>query len=171
MTAPLLPLTVPEVRRLVQVLGASDEERAFRLGWSRWRRVHQARAQRYHCARHLKAHARLVAPLVVASPGCAELTDAEWTKIRGLMPPQKPAVGRPRHDHRTIVSGILWVLRSAAPWREMPRQFGKWDTAYARYRLWRAEGRWQRIIDALARAADPPTPPLKPARSTGKVSL
>ena len=160
-TVSLLPLTVPEVRRLVQALEADDEERAFRLRWSRWRRAHQAGAQRCHCARRWREVGKQTAPAVVQTPHCTPLTDTEWTTIGLLLPPQKPIVGRPRHDHRTIVSGILWVLRTASPWREMPAQYGKWDTAYARYRLWRAAGLWQRIIDALGPHAAPPIPPLK----------
>ncbi len=156
----------------MQALGAADEERAFQLGWSRWRRAHQAEAQRCHSARHLRERAEHSMPTaVVAAASRGEVTDAEWTKIQPLVPSQKPSVGRPRHDHRTIVSGILWVLRTAAPWREMPAQFGKWDTAYARYRLWRAEGRWQRIIDALGPDAPLPTPPLPVLSGGGEVSL
>jgi transposase len=83
---------------------------------------------------------------------CAELTDVEWEKVRSLLPPQQPRHGRPRHDHRTVLGGILWVLRTASPWREMPARFGKWDTAYARYRLWLSQGLWQRLIDALGPA-------------------
>ena len=75
-----------------------------------------------------------------------------------LLPPQKPLVGRPRHDHRTVLGGILWVFRTASPWREMPPRFGTWDTAYARYRLWPKQGLWQRIIDALGPGAAPPAP-------------
>jgi transposase len=86
------------------------------------------------------------------------LTEAEWERVRPVLPPQKPAVGRPRHDHRTILSGILWVLRTAAPWREMPAEFGKPNTAFVRYRLWCRQGLWQRIIEALGPAESLPTP-------------
>ena len=86
------------------------------------------------------------------------LTAAEWERVRPLLPPQKPAVGRPRHDHRAILSGILWVLRTAAPWREMPAEFGKPNTAFVRYRLWRRQGLWQRIIDSLGPTESPPAP-------------
>lgn len=161
-TVSLLPLTVPEVRRLVQAMEASDEERAFRLGWSRWRRAHQAQAQRCHWVRRWRTIGWQAVPAVVEAPQCVALTDTEWMKIWWLLPPQKPIVGQPRHDHRTIVSGILWVLRTASPWREMPAQYGTWDTAYARYRLWRAAGLWQRIIDALGSHVAPPIPPPKP---------
>jgi transposase len=82
------------------------------------------------------------------------LTDAEWQRIVPLLPPQRPPIGRPRHDHRTVLTSILSVLCSGASWREMPREYGKWETAYKRYRLWQDEGRLQRILEAL----DLPTP-------------
>jgi hypothetical protein len=46
------------------------------------------------------------------------------------------------NDHRTVLGGILWVVGSAA--------YGKWETAYKRYRLWRETGLWQRILEALS---------------------
>lgn len=84
-------------------------------------------------------------------PG-AGLTDAEWSVVEPLVLPQRPATGRPRHDHRTVLSGIVWVMRRGVSWRALPtlpKACGKWETAYKRYRLWRAEGRWERIADAL----------------------
>ena len=83
-------------------------------------------------------------------PAEAGLTDAEWHRVAPLLPPQKPTTGRPRHDHRTVLAGILWVVRSGASWRAMPTEYGKWETAYKRYRLWCATGLWQRILAELA---------------------
>jgi transposase len=60
------------------------------------------------------------------------LTAAAWERLRPLLPPQQPPTGRPNHDHRTVLSGILWVLRTPAPWRELPACFGKWHTAFVR---------------------------------------
>src|SRR5215213_7381490 len=54
----LIPLTVPEVRRLVLAMGEVAERRSFRLGWSRWRRAHQAVAARCHAARQGRQDAR-----------------------------------------------------------------------------------------------------------------
>ena len=81
--------------------------------------------------------------------GPAELTDAEWERVRPLLPPQRPPTGRPRHDHRTILRGILWVLRTHAFRRDMPLELGNWETAYKRYRLWQANGLWQRFLTIL----------------------
>jgi transposase len=90
------------------------------------------------------------------------LTEAEWERVHALLPPQQPVIGRRRHDHRAVLSGILWVFRSAAPWREMPVEFGKWNTAYVRYRLWREQGLWQRIIEVLGSDAAFPVPERPP---------
>ena len=79
----------------------------------------------------------------------AELTTLEWDSVRALLPSQRPPVGRPRHDHRTVLGGIVWVVRTGGSWRDMPAEFGKWETAYRRYRLWRDTGLWHRIAAVL----------------------
>jgi len=148
----LIPLTVPEVRRLVLAMGDAAGQRSFRLGWSRWRRAHQAVAARSHAARRtLRQEVR--PPIRAAPPPVpteAGLTEDEWHRVAPVLPPPQPATGRPRHDHRTVLGGILWVVRSGGSWRAMPEEYGKWETAYKRYRLWRDTGRWQRILEALS---------------------
>jgi len=142
---------VPEVRRLVLALGEPAERRAFRLGWSRWRRAHQAAAARCRAATRPGARDAPAAPREVSLPipSPAGLTDAEWAAVAPLLPPQQPPRGRPRHDHRTGLSGILAVVRTAGSWRAMPRAYGKWERAYKRYQLWCASGLWPRILTAL----------------------
>jgi len=138
----------------VLAMGETADRRPFRLGWSRWRRAHQAVAARCHAARRaLRQTSRPPACAALVSVSAdAGLTDAEWYRIAPVLPPQKPARGRPRHDHRTVLSGILWVVRSGASWRAMPTEYGKWETAYQRYRLWGAIGLWPRILASLSEA-------------------
>ena len=69
--------------------------------------------------------------------------------------PNKPPAGRRYHDHRRVLGGILWVARTGSSWREMPEEFGKWETAYRRYELWLKQGLWQRILEALGEEALP----------------
>lgn len=71
-----------------------------------------------------------------------------------LLPPQRPATGRPARDHRTILSAILWVLRTGAPWRDLPERFGPWATAWSRFRRWTAAGVWAHILKVRQRDAD-----------------
>ena len=82
------------------------------------------------------------------------MTDEQWQRLAPLLPPQRPRTGRPARDHRTVLSGILWVLRTGAPWRDLPERFGPWSTAWNRFRRWTAAGVWPRILAALQRRAD-----------------
>ena len=81
-----------------------------------------------------------------------ELSDGEWATIRPLLP--NKARGVPRVDDRRVLNGIFWVLRSGAPWRDLPIAFGPYTTCYNRFVRWRRAGVWSRIIDALAAAHD-----------------
>ena len=64
-----------------------------------------------------------------------ELTDYEWAAIKPFLP-DKPR-GVPRVNDRRVLNGILWVLRSGAPWRDLPENFGPYTTCYDRFVRWR----------------------------------
>lgn len=143
-----------------------EEKRAFRLGWSAWRRAHQAVAKR--CKKASRAAKRALrtestlADRTTTKPKASTLppeeavplSDEEWEVLEPLIPPKPPA-GRPYHDHRTVLGGILWVARTGSSWREMPEEFGKWERAYRRYELWMKQGLWERILQALGEEALP----------------
>jgi transposase len=79
-----------------------------------------------------------------------ELTEEQWARLAPLLPPQKrPGPGKPALAHRPIVSGILWRLRTGAPWRDLPERFGNWSTVQSRFRRWRLAGVWDRVLAAL----------------------
>ncbi len=81
-----------------------------------------------------------------------ELSDAEWARLRPLLPPRR--AGKPRQDDRRIVNGILWKLATGAPWRDLPERYGPWQTVYTRFRRWTAAGVWERMVAAVQRQAD-----------------
>jgi len=81
-----------------------------------------------------------------------ELTDDEWAAIRPMLP-NKPR-GVPRVNDRRVLNGIFWVLRSGAPWRDLPQEFDPYTTCYNRFVRWHRAGVWSRIMDALAAAHD-----------------
>ena len=84
-----------------------------------------------------------------------DLTDREFNAIRNLLPAQKkPRRGRPWSDHRTIINGILWILQTGSPWRDLPGEFGKWQTVYNRFRRWIKENLWDRIFSQLLHRVD-----------------
>ena len=77
-----------------------------------------------------------------------ELTDGEWEIIEPLIPP--PAhTGRPRRAPRAMWNSVFWVLRSGAPWRDLPERFGPWESAYAHFNTWRRQGVFERVLEAL----------------------
>ena len=81
--------------------------------------------------------------------GRGDLTDQQWQQLQPLLPPQKPTTGRPAKDHRTIINGILWVLRSGAPWRDLPERYGPWPTVASRFYRWRQDGLWERLLASV----------------------
>src|SRR6185436_19333103 len=61
-----------------------------------------------------------------------DLTNEQWERIEPLLPKVKTKRGRPAQDHRKLLNGIVWVLRTGAPWRDMPERYGKWTTICSR---------------------------------------
>ena len=78
-----------------------------------------------------------------------DLTNEQWEQLKPVLPPQKPHTGRPALEHRAVLNGILWVLRTGAPWRDLPDRYGKWTTIYSRFQRWRKQGVWDRILAEL----------------------
>jgi len=81
-----------------------------------------------------------------------DLTDFEWKVIKPLLP-NKPR-GVPRVDDRRVLNGIFWVLRSGAPWADVPERYGPPTTIYNRFNRWRKAGVWDRLMEAVIAAHD-----------------
>ncbi len=79
------------------------------------------------------------------------LTDEQWERLRTVLPPQKPKTGRPAKDHRLVINAILWILRTGAPWRDLPTEYGPWQTIATRFYRWVKTGVWERVLTALQR--------------------
>jgi transposase len=78
-----------------------------------------------------------------------ELTDEQWELVHPLLPPRQAKTGRPPSDPRQMLNGILWILRTGAPWRDLPERLGPWQTVYDHFSKWRREGVYDRILEAL----------------------
>lgn len=81
--------------------------------------------------------------------GRGELTDRAWAAIEPLLPAQSGQRGGRWRDHRQVINGILWKLRTGAPWRDLPERYGPWKTCHERLRMWTADGTWDRILAAV----------------------
>jgi putative transposase len=78
-----------------------------------------------------------------------DLTDAQWERIKPLIPPAKWG-GRPREvNMREILNAIFYLTRSGCSWRMLPHDLPPWGTVHYYYRKWRLEGTWQKIHDTL----------------------
>lgn len=83
-----------------------------------------------------------------------DLTNEQWERIQGLLPRPQTKRGRPSQDHRPLLNGILWVLRTGAPWRDIPERYGKWITIYSRFQRWRKSGTWDKLFAQLLTALE-----------------
>ncbi|WP_307516511.1 IS5 family transposase [Streptomyces sp. W4I9-2] len=57
--------------------------------------------------------------------------------------------GRPWRDHRQVINGVLWRLRTGAPWRDLPERYGPWQTVYERFARWDVDGIWARLLEQV----------------------
>jgi transposase len=81
-----------------------------------------------------------------------DLTDFEWSVIEPVLPKDRRG-GKPRNNRR-VLNGIFWVLRTGAPWRDLPERYGPYTTAYNRFNRWRKAGIWDCLMDAVVKAHD-----------------
>ena len=85
--------------------------------------------------------------------GRGELTDQAWAQLAPLLPRNQHRGGRWR-DHRTVINGILWKLRTGAPWRDLLERYGPWTTCYDRFARWRRDGTWNRLLACAQTKSD-----------------
>jgi transposase len=82
---------------------------------------------------------------------CGRRSGGVWNRTCRL---RSPGRGRPSEDHRRILNGILRVLRTGAPWPDLPGRYGPVGTVSSRFYRWRASGVWERVLSALQAEAD-----------------
>ena len=83
-----------------------------------------------------------------------ELTDAQWRRIERLVPGKEGDKGRHGEDNRLFVDAVLWIARAGAPWRDLPQEFGNWNSIFQRFRRWAKKGVWERVFNALVENPD-----------------
>ncbi len=78
------------------------------------------------------------------------LTDEQWARISGLVPGRPETPGSTGRDNRMFVEGVLWIVRTGAPWRDLPEVFGRWNSAFRRFSRWAVKGVWDRLFAAAS---------------------
>ncbi|WP_412080511.1 IS5 family transposase [Streptomyces sp. SCL15-6] len=85
--------------------------------------------------------------------GRGDLTNAEWARLESFLPPGGARGGR-WSDHRRVINGVLYRVRTGVQWRDLPERFGPWETVYKRHRRWSADGTWKMLLSRIQAAED-----------------
>ncbi|GCD39574.1 transposase [Streptomyces chrestomyceticus JCM 4735] len=85
--------------------------------------------------------------------GRGDLTNAEWDRLEAFLPRGGARGGR-WSDHRRVINGVLYRVRTGVQWRDLPERFGPWETVYKRHRRWSADGTWKMLLSKVQAAED-----------------
>ena len=83
-----------------------------------------------------------------------DMSDTVWNLLEPHLPGQRGQWGGIAQDNRRFVNGVFWILRTGAPWRDLPPCYGKWGTVYQRFRRWRDKGTWEKLLEILVDEPD-----------------
>jgi transposase len=86
--------------------------------------------------------------------GRHDLTDEQWAALESLLPVRRKKGRPPKWTKRQLIDGIRWRTRAGAPWRDVPPQYGTWQSVYGLFRRWQRDGTWARILTGLQAVAD-----------------
>ena len=78
-----------------------------------------------------------------------EISDADWDRIKDLLPGQPGQHGGVAEDNRRFLNAVLWIARTGAAWEDLPERLGKGNSQWRRFDRWAAKGRWDPILAAL----------------------
>ena len=78
------------------------------------------------------------------------MTDEEWAVFEPFLATPSPHGGRPPQNHRRTLDGIFWLCRTGAPWRDLPAEFGKWNSVWRQFCRWCESGVWDILLQAVA---------------------
>ncbi|MFD9053585.1 IS5 family transposase [Streptomyces zaomyceticus] len=85
--------------------------------------------------------------------GRGDLTNAEWDRLESFLPRGGTRGGR-WSDHRRVINGVLYRVRTGVQWRGLPERFGPWETVYKRHRRWSVDGTWTMLLSRIQAAED-----------------
>ena len=80
------------------------------------------------------------------------MSDEEWAFFEPFL---KSKTGRPG-GHRRTLDGIFWIMRTGAPWRDLPEFFGEWNSVYQQFRRWSLSGLWDLLLETLSSSGAAP---------------
>ena len=82
------------------------------------------------------------------------ISEELWAILSTVVPTNRGRQGRPWNDHRRTLEGIIWRFRTGSPWRDLPQQFGAYQSVWQRHRLWSTDGTYAAMMVAVGEHAD-----------------
>lgn len=83
-----------------------------------------------------------------------DMSDKLWEKLEPLIIGTKRTPGVSGRDNRKFINAVFWILRTGAPWRDLPESYGDWKNTHRRFSRWRDKGVWESILEALIGEVD-----------------
>lgn len=83
-----------------------------------------------------------------------DISDKVWNRLGPVLPGSSGKVGRKASDNRKFINAVFWILRTGAPWRDLPPDYGDWKNTHRRFCRWRDGGIWEKILEPLVDAPD-----------------
>ncbi len=77
------------------------------------------------------------------------MSDEEWRLFEPFLSTSGPQGGRPASNHRRVLDAIFWMARTGAPWRDLPREFGNWNSVWRQFRRWSQSGVWDVMLQGF----------------------
>ena len=83
-----------------------------------------------------------------------DISDDVWTLLEPHLIGRKGTWGGNAKDNRRFINAVFWILRTGAPWRDLPPDYGNWNNVNRRFCRWRDKGEWERILEILIQDPD-----------------
>ncbi len=78
-----------------------------------------------------------------------DISDAAWSLLEPHLPGQSGQWGGVAKDNRLFINAVFWILRTGAPWRDLPPEYGKWGTVHQRFIRWRNKRIWEKLLEIV----------------------
>ncbi len=83
-----------------------------------------------------------------------DISDRAWELLKNHLPGQKGKRGGQARDNRQFINAVIWILRTGAPWRDLPPDYGDWKNTHRRFCRWRDKGVWEMLFNLFVRDPD-----------------
>ena len=83
-----------------------------------------------------------------------DISDHVWSLLEPHLPGRQGVWGGIARDNRTFIDAVFWILRTGAPWRDLPPDYGDWKNTHRRFCRWRDKGIWEKLLEQLVEAPD-----------------